>query len=170
MPSMPHAPQLCCSHRLPRDDVSTSDLPRLGGPFFCEARSRPCRRWSISCLVKAARWRSGSRNLKRILRLMPISARSYSSSEKGIDLGCPNHSARSPKDVPTYRQRSPVLLRRMRQEVAHSGRLPRCSDSVRLWRHFHSDGGAGHAAQRTEHGRRGWHRHTGFVDPLYRKL
>jgi hypothetical protein len=33
---MPHAPQLCCSHRLPRDDVSTSDLPRLGGPFFCE--------------------------------------------------------------------------------------------------------------------------------------
>jgi len=50
----------------------------------------------------------------------------------------------------------------MRQEVAHSGRLPRCSDSVRLWRHFYRDGGAGHAAQRTEHGRRGWHRHTGL--------
>jgi hypothetical protein len=38
------------------------------------------------------------------------------------------------------------MLRCVSPELAHSGRFPRCSDSVRLWRHFHRDGGAGHAA------------------------
>src|SRR5262249_19046624 len=60
-------------------------------------RSRPCRRQSTSSSVKTARWRSASRNWRRISEPMPISGKSYSSSEEGINLGCVSHSARSPE-------------------------------------------------------------------------